>query len=117
MEEVKKKTMWIMTEDGDMVNLSLSARVYSRKALKGDGVEVVATIPGWKEILKGKWEYEELASGYVPVILFKCRYFMEAAKLIEKISAALHQHGEEVIEIENPYSYYEYGDDEENENG
>lgn len=79
-------TVWFLTFDGYLVNLALAARVYPRKTEDGKA-EVVATIPGWREIDRGR-DYE-LRAGYVPLKLVSCGDIQEAERVTELFYRAL----------------------------
>lgn len=81
--------MWFYTTTGtgQLVNLTLAARVYPRKNRDGT-VDVVASVPGWDRVEVASGGVEERA-GYVPVKLFTCPDQWEAGEMIELLYRAL----------------------------
>lgn len=79
--------MWFYTTTGQLVNLTLAARVWPRRNRDGT-VDVVASVPGWCAVETAAGGREDRA-GYVPVTLFTCSDQWEAGEMIELLYRAL----------------------------
>lgn len=95
--------MWFFTSRGELVNLSLASRVFLRKNKANKKYEIVAVVPGWKEILD---EEVKLLPGYVPVVLFSeadggDEIFKLMMKMMFILRDAMKRNGESVVDIDD----------------